>query len=182
MALLIHMGLREIEGKLVVQSFLDHMAHPIHTDLRETLFSVKRSLTRYCRPWHNISAELSKINVSVAALQNTSNFAKCGIFSSNWRHVALIDMTDPAGKCPSALHEVSNSTIKQRACGRSVSRGCSLLSWRELHPCVCGCVRGYQFYGMEAFNGGSLDPHYAEGVLITSRRPRRHLWTYARQN
>ena len=44
---------------------------------------------------------------------------------------------------------------------------------------MCGRVRGYQFGHMDAFNRHSIDTHYAEGVLITSGNPRRHLWTYA---
>ena len=44
---------------------------------------------------------------------------------------------------------------------------------------VCGRVRGYQFGVTEPFLGGNIDNHYADGVLITSGSPRRHLWTYA---
>ena len=90
-------------------------------------------------------------------------------------------MTDPSAQCPSGLREVSNTTAKQRACGRSASSGCSSLVFptSENYTHVCGRVRGYQFGSMDAFiNGGSIDTHYAEGVLITNGNPRRHLWTY----
>ena len=106
---------------------------------------------------------------------------KCGIYSTKWRRVAHIDMTDHTARCPSGLREVSNTTTKQRACGRSVSRGCSSLVFNTSgnYTNVCGQVRGYQFRAIEAFNGGSIDTHYAEGVLITNGSPCRHLWTYA---
>ena len=121
----------------------------------------------------NISAEV--------VLQSAFVIAKCGICSSNWRRVAHIDMTNPTSRCPSGLREVSNSATNQRACGRSVSRGCSSVIFAAggNYTHVCGRVRGYQYYAIEAFNGGSIDTHYAEGVLITSGSPRRHLWTYA---
>ena len=127
----------------------------------------------------NISAELSRIGVAVMDIQNA--FTKCGIYSTEWRRVVHIDMTNPAARCPSALREVSNSTTKQRACGKRVSRGCSSVMFTAGgdYTHVCGRVRGYQYYEIEAFNGGSIDTQYAEGVLITSGSPRRHLWTYA---
>lgn len=55
--------------------------------------------------------------------------SRCGIYSTSWRRVALIDMTDPEAQCPSGLLEVSNSTTQQRACGRSVSSGCSSVTF-----------------------------------------------------
>ena len=129
----------------------------------------------------NFSVELNRLSAAVTDLQ--SRQVKCGIYSTNWRRVAHIDMTDPTTQCPSGLREVSNTTTKQRACGRSVNSGCSSLvfptSGNYTH--VCGRVRGYQFGHIEAFmiSGGSIDTHYAEGVLITNGSPRRHLWTYA---
>ena len=127
----------------------------------------------------NFSVELNRLSAAVTDLQSTQ--VKCGIFSTKWRCVAHIDMTDPTAQCPSGLREVSNTTTKQRACGRSASIGCSSLVFNTSgsYTHVCGRVRGYQFRGIEAFNGGSIDTHYAEGVLITNGSPRRHLWTYA---
>ena len=127
----------------------------------------------------NISVELNRFGAAITDLQ--SAFTKCGIYSTKWRRVAHIDMTDLTARCPSGLREVSNSATKQRACGRSVSEGCSSLVFptSRNYTHVCGRVRGYQFGHMDAFNGGSIDTYYAEGVLITSGNPRRHLWTYA---
>ena len=56
----------------------------------------------------NISAEVSRIGASVIDIQ--SAFTKSGIYSTKWRRVAHIDMTDPSSRCPSGLHEVSNSS------------------------------------------------------------------------
>ena len=127
----------------------------------------------------NISAELSRVGALVKDIQ--SAFTKCGIYSTSWRRVAHIDMTDPTTRCPTGLREVSNATTNQRACGKSVSKGCSSLEFhaRGNYTHVCGQVRGYQYGEIEAFNAVNIDTHYAEGVLITSGSPRRHLWTYA---
>ena len=121
-----------------------------------------------------VREEQSRIRASLMAIQ-------CGIHSTSWRRVAHIDMTDPASQCPSGLHEVSNDTTNQKACGRSVTRGCSSVQFPAggSYTHVCGRVRGYQFGITEAFLGGNIDNHYADGVLITSGIPRRHLWTYA---
>ena len=131
--------------------------------------------------WQNISTELNEIGASAIALQPVLNFIKCGIFSTSWRRVAYINMTDPTAQCPSGLREVSNDTTKQRACGKSVKRGCSSLEFHTEgnYTHVCGLVRGYQFGAIEPFLGEYIDISYAEGVLITSGSPRRHLWTYA---
>ena len=122
----------------------------------------------------NLSTELRRNRASLMEIH-------CGMYSTSWRRVALIDMTDPTAQCPSGLRVVSNDTTKQRACGRKVDRGCSSLQFhtRGNYTHVCGRARGYQFRAIEAFNGGGIDNHYAEGVLITSGSPRRHLWTYA---
>ena len=131
--------------------------------------------------WQNISAEMSRIGASVTVLETALNFRKCGIYSTSWRRVAYIDMTDPTAQCPSGLRVVSNDTTNQRACGISVERGCSSVQFPAggSYTHVCGQVRGYQFGATEPFLGGNIDNHYADGVLITSGSPRRHLWTYA---
>ena len=131
--------------------------------------------------WQNISAEMSRIGASVTVLETALNFRKCGIYSTSWRRVAYIDMTDPTAQCPSGLRVVSNSTTNQRACGKSVERGCSSVQFPAggSYTHVCGRVRGYQFGVTEAFLGGNIDNHYADGVIITSGSPRRHLWTSA---
>ena len=111
-------------------------------------------------------------------------FTKCGIYSTSWRRVAHIDMTDPAARCPSGLRGVSNTTTNQRACGRSVSSGCSSVKFPigETYSHVCGRVRGYQYYTPDAFHpssGKTINDVYIDGISITHGSPRRHLWSYA---
>ena len=130
----------------------------------------------------NITAEMSRIGASVMDMQ--SAFTKCGIYSTTWRRVAHIDMTDPTAQCPSGLRVVSNSTTNQRACGRSVSHGCSSVTFpiRGNYTHVCGRVRGYQYYTTDAFLASSritINDAYIDGISITHGNPRRHLWSYA---
>ena len=125
----------------------------------------------------NFSTELSR---NRASLMET----RCGIYSTSWRRVALIDMTDPTARCPSGLHEVSNSTTNQRACGRSVDNGCSSVTFPigEKYTHVCGRVRGYQYSSPDAFqlsSGKTINGVYIDGISITHGSPRRHLWSYA---
>ena len=127
----------------------------------------------------NISANLSEVAASVMDIQRA--FTKCGIYSTSWRRVAHIDMTDPATRCPSGLRiKASNSATKQRACGRRKDRGCSSLMYHAEgnYSHVCGQVRGYQFGETETFSDTNINSSYADGVLITHGSPRRHLWTY----
>ena len=130
----------------------------------------------------NISAEVSRIGASVIDIQ--SAFTKCGIYSTKWRRVAHIDMTDPSCRCPSGLREVSDSSTKQRACGRSVSSGCSSVTFPIFgeYSQVCGRVRGYQYYTPDAFYASrvkTINDAYIDGISITHGTPRRHLWSYA---
>ena len=123
----------------------------------------------------NISANLSEVAASVMDIQRA--FTKCGIYSTSWRRVAHIDMTDPATR-PSGLRiKASTSATKQRACGRHKDRGCSSLMYHieGNYSHVCGRVRGYQFGETEAFSDTNINSSYADGVLITHGIPRRHL-------
>ena len=134
--------------------------------------------------WQNISAEMSRIGASITVLETALNFRKCGIYSTSWRRVAHIDMTDPAAQCPSGLRVVSNSTTNQRACGRSASSGCSSLKFptRGSYTHVCGRVRGYEYYTPSAFSSSpwrTINGAYIDGISITHGSPRRHLWSYA---
>ena len=130
----------------------------------------------------NISVEISKIGTSIMDIQ--SAFTKCGIYTTSWRRVAYINMTDPTVRCPSGLREVSNSTTNQRACGRTVSSGCSSVAFPtgKMYSHVCGRVRGYQSRTPNAFLSSlrkSLNDAYIDGISITHDNPRRHLWSYA---
>ena len=124
-------------------------------------------------------------NISTELNRNRATFmeSRCGIYSTRWRRVALIDMTDPTAQCPSGLREVSNSTTKQRACGRSISRGCSSVTFPigEMYCHVCGRVRGYQYRTPDAFNHSDnpINDAYLDGISITHGSPQRHLWSFA---
>ena len=105
-------------------------------------------------------------------------------FNHNCRggtRVALIDMTQPSSRCPSTLTEVSNSATGQRACGRTVDKGCSSVVFPvgEQYSQVCGRVRGYQFGELEIAWTSNISNAYMGGVSITHGSPRQHLWTYA---
>ena len=74
----------------------------------------------------NISSQLNDINTLIKDIKST--FTKCGIYSLNWRRVTYIDTTQGAA-CPDGLHEVTNSALNKRACGRTVDVGCSSLTF-----------------------------------------------------
>ena len=159
--------------------------HPGDTELTEDEFS---------RIASNVSLEvlgqvMKRVAELEAALQNVSHNAhfsqssRCGIFSPNWRRVAYIDTTQGPGQCPSGLVEHINSTTNQRACGRSINVGCSLVTYPVggSYTNICGRVRGYQFDSPNAFEGlkgKTINELYVDGVSITRGNPRQHVWTY----
>ena len=108
---------------------------------------------------------------------------KCGIISGNWRRIAYIDTTQGTTR-PPGLREVTNSALNKRACGRSVSTGCSSVTFPSggNYTHVCGRARGYQFYSTDAFrafSGNGINNAYVDGLSITRGSPRKHIWTYA---
>ena len=107
-------------------------------------------------------------------------FTKCDMYSTSWRRVVYINMTDPTNRCPSGLHEVNDTT--NRACGKSVNESCTNLTfptgWSYTH--VCGRVRGYHSVITGAFLEKNISNSYVKGeILITHGSTHRHLWTYA---
>ena len=129
----------------------------------------------------NISAQLNDISKSLSDIK--SAFTKCGIYDTNWRRVAYIDTTQ-GSPCPSGLHEVTNSALNKRACGRSVNTGCSSVTFPSggSYTHVCGRARGYQFYttdGLHRFHNEGIDEAYIDGLAITRGSPRKHVWAYA---
>ena len=82
--------------------------------------------------WQNFSAELSRIDASVMDIQRA--FTKCGIYSTSWRRVAHIDMTDPATRCPSGL--------RIKASSRQPSRGLVGGVKTEVAPLLCTILKG----------------------------------------
>ena len=115
-----------------------------------------------------------------------STFTKCGIYSLNWRRVMYIDTTQGA-TCPAGLREVTNSVLNKRACGRTVDKGCSPLTFPSggSYTHVCGRARGYRFRTTDGFgyrnNRGvfTINNAYVDGLSITRGSPRKHIWSYA---
>ena len=96
-------------------------------------------------------------------------------------------MTEEGASCPPGLVETSNTTLKRRACGRSVDNKCSSVFFPTGETnCtqVCGIVQGYQFGESNAFGPSyhhniAIDGPYLDGISITAGQPSQHLWSYA---
>ena len=128
-----------------------------------------------------IKSELS--NKLSAVLAET---VKCG--TSDWKQVALINMTDPDQTCPAAWRQYD--TI--RACGRRerIAGSCDSIRFSSDgygYTRVCGRITGYQF---SSTNGGrhiayspdnpenAINDPYLDGVSITYGTPRKHIWSF----
>ena len=113
----------------------------------------------------------------------------CGVLG-RWRRVTHINMSEEGASCPPGLLETSNTTLKKRACGRSVDNTCSSVLFpvgEANYTQVCGIVQGYQFGVNNAFGPSyhfniNLDGPYLDGISITAGQPRQHLWSYAVRN
>ena len=119
----------------------------------------------------HLSTELGRMRASLY----------CGDYSSKWRPVFRIDMTDTTISCDwceDKLKKYDNPITNQAAYG---GNDCAPhnFSIRGDYTHVCGYVRGYQSGTTKAFIGGNIADHYADGVLITSGNRSNHLWTYA---
>ena len=129
---------------------------------------------------YTVMSELRAMNETLNILKYQSYSSKCGIIAS-WRRIASFDTTR-GDSCPTGLRTVTNTSTNQRACGRTVSKGCTSLQFSPngIYTNVCGRVRGYQYHEPEAFETGtnSIDSHYLHGVSITHGTPRTHLWSY----
>ena len=109
----------------------------------------------------------------------------CGL-RRNWRLVTYINMDQQGAVCPPRLRQIHNTATNKSACGKTVNRGCSSVTYHagaKNYTDVCGRIRGYQHGPMNAFvsayRGHNIDSHYVDGISITTGSPRRHLWTYA---
>ena len=121
----------------------------------------------------NVSIEMSKIRASLMAIH-------CGIYSTNWKRVVHIDMTNPAAQCPSGLDNDSSNIIKQPVCGKNADKGnCTNVTFpigcNYTH--VCGRVRGYQVGETNGFRANQ--DYFVDGVVITTENREKPLWTYA---
>ena len=105
-----------------------------------------------------------------------------------WTRVAYLNMTESGATCPPGLSLQQYNNINHGVCGRpfsSSSGSCSSTSFSTLglkYYKVCGQVRGYQYYGPDAFEPLSkgIDSYYVHYASITyGQNPRTHIWTYA---
>ena len=107
----------------------------------------------------------------------------CGI-RGGWMRVAHIDMTDSNDTCPSPLRTI---TSPKRMCARSVSTGCSSVTYSTCgipYTRVCGRAIGYAYASPDAFRpmtirNSGINGAYVDGLSITHGQPRKHIWTYA---
>ena len=70
-----------------------------------------------------------------------------------------------------------------RICSSSISiGGCTSVNFSTFgvpFTKVCGRALGYQYGHIDAFNGGSIDSYYVEGLSVPHGTPRNHIWTFA---
>ena len=119
-------------------------------------------------------------NIIIKRVYCNMEDTRCGI-RGGWMRVAHIDMTDPDDTCPSPLRTI---TSPKPMCARSVSRGCSSVTYSTCgipYTRVCGRAIGYAYYSPNAFASKSIDINgaYVDGLSITHGQPRKHIWTYA---
>ena len=122
------------------------------------------------------SGEILSVQTIVSDLQLQ---LYCG--PGEWRQVAYLNMSDPTQQCPSAWREYNTGGV--RACGRpdSTEGSCAATTYSVSlqYRRVCGRALAYQFGSTDAFNLGTIDQAYVDGISITHGSPRVHIWTYA---
>ena len=179
--------LTEEEFNHISNSVQDSVMKNLNITLSEAIQNVLEEMQRRDQVIEN--AVLGQLTlVSQTLNQRKRIVCKCGI-CGEWRKVIVFDTTqgDP---CPSNLRTVRNENTNQTACGRTTGPGCAKLTLpvSDEYTNVCGRVRGYQFYSMDAFdlevtrsahNRLVIGGYYVDGVSITHGQPLRHLWTYA---
>ena len=108
---------------------------------------------------------------------NTTN---CGNITGGWMRAAYINMTDAANSCPVGLTYYTQSST--HICSSSIlSGGCTSVNFPTFDvpfTKVCGRALGYQYGHTDAFNGGTIDSEYVEGLSVTHGTPRNHIWTF----
>ena len=97
-----------------------------------------------------------------------------------WMRIGFFDMTRAFSECPSPLEMF---TVNNRKYCRRSSSGCTSVSFDSLtqqYTEVCGMVQAYQYASMDAFepSSTSINSVHLEGISITHKIPRRHLWSY----
>ena len=113
-------------------------------------------------------------------LMGTTN---CGNVTGGWMRAAYINTTDEGNLCPPEL--ITYTPNSRRICSSDVnSGGCTSVVF-PTHDVpftrVCGRALGYQYFGIDGFNGpsGSIEGEYVEGLSVTHGMPRNHIWSFA---
>ena len=119
-------------------------------------------------------------NIIIKRVYCNMEDTRCGI-RGGWMRVAHIDMTDPSDTCPSPLRTI---TSPKRMCARSVSTGCSSVTYSTCgipYTRVCGRAIGYAYHSPDSFASkrNGINGAYVDGLSITHGHPRKHIWTYA---
>ena len=110
----------------------------------------------------------------------------CGGVEGGWMKVISINMSNSSSSCPSGLKTL---TSPKRLCGMNISGGGCSSAYLNVqgveYSRVCGKIIGYQQRSPDAFapyyynRARTIDGIYVEGISLTHRRPRNHVWTFA---
>ena len=100
-----------------------------------------------------------------------------------WMRIGFFNMAQTLSECPSPLRMFVEDGRKY--CRRA-SSGCTSVYFDSLHQQyseVCGMVVAYQYGNIDAFHSSSIfasldSSSHLEGISITHKFPRRHLWSY----
>ena len=98
-----------------------------------------------------------------------------------WMRIGFFDMNQTFSECPSPLQMFVEDGRKY--CRRA-SSGCTSVyfdSRNHKYTEVCGMVVAYQYGHTDGFSSSStsINSDYLEGISITHKSPRQHLWSYA---
>ena len=97
-----------------------------------------------------------------------------------WMRIGFFNMAQTLSQCPSPLRMFVEDGRKY--CRRAYS-GCTSVYFDSLHQQyseVCGMVVAYQYGHTDAFSTSStsINGAHLEGISITHKFPRQHLWSY----
>ena len=150
--------------------------------------SIEWSEAGYCPSTKKLREKIKRdVNLS---LKNKIVPMLCGCGGPGWRRAAYLNMSDPTQTCPPAWELI---TTPRRSCARPSNAG-SRTCYSAMFPTqgiqysqVCGRIIGYQYGQPEAFvaeninscNLQNIDGPYVDGVSLTYRSPRQHIWTFA---
>ena len=163
--------------------------------LMQSLKSCTDAISAYttCKKTYSSCADIKRDNPSSQSgtYQITINNHKiqvycdmgtlCGI-GGGWTRLGKLDMTESSAQCPSSLLMVTQSGTRICTKNRAGCHSIPIPSQGVSYSQVCGRVRGYQKYTLDAFfhhQSSSIDSPYVDGVSITHGSPRKHIWSLA---